>query len=941
MNTNDKLNSFTTYINAIKIFFYISVTLLLVFGIIAEIIFPDERDVITTNCRIFESDWEQILDNGDRVAVKVPGKVKADYGEVVTFSTTLPESISPGECLCFRPIWQDVSIYIDGELRQSYNTDNSRPFGINSPMRYVFVELQDTDAGKELTYQFSSDSKYAGDIRVSYIGDRLSIWLYLIKDSGVKMIIAVFLLLLSLFCIIVCGILKCMYKKHLPLIHLAWTLFFCAFWMLSEIAFRQLIVKNISILSNYAYWCLMLIPIPLLTYINEIQNSRYHKVYTISLAYSVIMLIVGTILQVFDIAQFVQQLIFIHIGILVSLISIITTITIDTFKKKISDYLFVGIGLYGMLFTAILEMLAYYFGTDISLGTILATGLVFLLIMAIIKTGQDLFQSEKKKQQAIMAREAQAKFLANMSHEIRTPINAIIGMNEMIIRESKNETIQNYAHNIQSASNMLLGLINDVLDFTKIESGQLELVEDTYNLASLLHDEMLLLNTRASGKPLSTKLDIDPRLPSCLWGDELRIKQVITNLLSNAVKYTNQGSVTLKVFFKQSDTDSIDLCFSVTDTGMGIKNEDLSKLFDSFKRLELKKNRTIEGTGLGLNIVKQIVDLMHGDIVVESDYGKGSTFTVSIPQKIMDKKPIDDIDTILTKSSKEKDTAHKLFTAPDAAILIVDDNSMNLSLMKELLKRSKMNIDLASSGKKCLELTKQKKYNIIFMDHMMPELDGVETLNLLRADKSNPNQDSTVIALTANAIAGCREMYLEYGFNDYFSKPVHADKLDELILQYLPDELVHIEYADGDKDKEDLTDNKTEQSSANAVTNKNDIENEKSSDLLYIDRETGIHYCMDSEDFYKEILSEFCKLITEYLPQLDTHFQSRDWKNYAILAHSLKSSAINIGATNFSKLSLQHELAGKEENADFITAEYSDYITTLKNLIKTIEKMLA
>ena len=280
-------------------------------------------------------------------------------------------------------------------------------------------------------------------------------------------------------------------------------------------------------------------------------------------------------------------------------------------------------------------------------------------------------------------------------------------------------------------------------------------------------------------------------MPSRLLGDELRIKQVLTNLLSNAVKYTKEGSVTFKAFSKSIGADAVILCFSITDTGIGIREEDLSKLFSSFKRLELNKNRNIEGTGLGLNIAKQLVNLMQGDITVESEYGKGSTFTVSFPQKVMDKQPIGNFGEALRECRKEKHTKDNFFIAPNATILIVDDNSVNRTLIKSLLKRTKIEVDHAAGGRECLEITNQKKYDIILMDHMMPELDGVETLHLLRADESNPNQNTVVIALTANVIAGCREMYLEYGFDDYFSKPIQAEKLEELIYRYLPKELVH------------------------------------------------------------------------------------------------------------------------------------------------------
>lgn len=789
----EKENSLEVYINAAKIFFCISILGLFLYFIFTSVLLPDERDVTPTQCRVFEAEWERVLESGEKVPVEVPGKLEADWGEVVTITATLPQKIQNGEYLCFRPIWQDVEIYIDGELRQSYNTEDSRPFGSNSAMRYIFVELDEADAGKELTYNFSSNSKYAGDMRESLIGDRASIWIYLANRSGARTAVSILLILLSVFCIVGCVILRFAYKRMLMLRYLAWTLFFCALWMLSESEFRQLLFKNVSVVSNMAYWCLMLIPFPFIIYINDVQGGRYKKIYIVPLAYSAAMLIVGTILQVFDIAQFVQQVPYIHAGLIAAILCLIGTITIDAFKRRLSEYLFVGIGVYGMLLTAILEMVLYHTGISTSLGTIVGVGLLFLLVTALIKTGQEMFSTEKKKQQAIAAREAQAKFLASMSHEIRTPINVIIGMNEMILRENESSAVDDYAHNIQNASNMLLGLINDVLDFSKIESGQLELVEDTYSLAALLQDEILLLKARSVEKPISTQIEIDSKLPSKLWGDELRIKQVLTNLLSNAVKYTKEGSVTLKAFYEPIDEESVKLCFSVIDTGMGIRNEDLPKLFDSFKRLELDKNRNIQGTGLGLNIVKQLVELMHGDIAVDSEYGEGSTFTVSIPQKIMDKQPIGSLEKSLQESRKENQAMKGLFTAPEARVLVVDDNPVNLALVKALLKRTQIKVDLAKSGRQSLAFTRKKKYDVIFMDHMMPELDGVETLHILRGEEDNPNRDGIVIALTANAIAGCKEMYLEYGFNDYFSKPIQADKLEEMLVQCLPKELVHME----------------------------------------------------------------------------------------------------------------------------------------------------
>ncbi len=774
----------------VKCFFAVCAVLVLLYFVIGQIVAPDERDASSDNCRAFETQWYHVLEDGTKEPVEVPGKVSAKRGEKVTIITTLPDKIEGFDVICFRPVWQDLEIYIDGELRADYSTKETRLFGTNSAFRYVFVSVGDEDAGKELAYCITTDSKYAGTYRKVLIGDKSSIWAHLVKESGFKTVVAMLLMGICLFCVIACSVLRRMYKKDLSLNYLAWSLFYCSLWMLSETEFRQLLFHNVSVLTSMTYWSLMLIPFPFLIYMDDIQEGRYRKLYLISMGYSMVVAVVGTILQLFDVVQFVEQLPFIHGGIGFAMACIIGTILVDAFRKNLSGYFFVGLGIYGMLFFAILELVLYYMNSVYSLGSMLMIGLLFLLIMAIIKTGQDLFASEEKKKQAIIASKAQAQFLASMSHEIRTPINAVIGMNEMIIRESQNETIQEYAHNIKSSSNMLLGLVNDVLDFSKIESGQLELVMENYNLASLIKDEMVLLNARAAGKAISTQMEVADDLPSVLYGDELRIKQIVTNLLSNAVKYTKEGTVTFGVSAKWKGEDQILLSFEVRDTGVGIRQEDIENLFSSFKRLELEKNRHIEGTGLGLNIAKSLVEQMNGSISVDSKYGKGSTFIVTIPQTVVDKTAIDNVEEAVRKLRSENMKPEQRFVAPRAKILVVDDNKMNLTVIGALLKRTKMQVDFADSGMKCLEMTKEQSYDIILMDHMMPEMDGIETLKKLREDANNPNQKAVVVALTANAIAGCREMYLEHGFDNYCSKPVKAEVLDTLLVQHLSEELV-------------------------------------------------------------------------------------------------------------------------------------------------------
>ncbi len=397
---------------------------------------------------------------------------------------------------------------------------------------------------------------------------------------------------------------------------------------------------------------------------------------------------------------------------------------------------------------------------------------------------KDMLEAEKEKQIAIARSESKDKFLASMSHEIRTPINTIMGMNEMILRENQDETIAEYATNIKSESHMLLGLVNDILDFSKIEAGKLEITESEYWVSEMLKDVVSAVEFRTEQKGLKLEVDISETMPAVLKGDEIRIKQVLNNLLSNAVKYTEKGCITFAVK-ELCDGENVNLSFAVRDTGIGIHQADMSRLFQDFERLELQKNRYIQGTGLGLYITKQLVENMGGVIQVESEHGKGSCFTVQLPQQIVDATPIGKLGCGCKKCRSEKDKEQAVICAPDAKVLVVDDNRINLKVMEGLLKRTQVQLDLADSGKGCLQKTIEVKYDLIFMDHMMPEMDGIQTLHAIKADAENLNSDTPVIMLTANAINGMEEKYLSEGFSGYLSKPVDPGKMEGLMKVYL------------------------------------------------------------------------------------------------------------------------------------------------------------
>ena len=395
-----------------------------------------------------------------------------------------------------------------------------------------------------------------------------------------------------------------------------------------------------------------------------------------------------------------------------------------------------------------------------------------------------------QRKRADAANQAKADFLAHMSHEIRTPINAILGMDEMILRESTQTEITDYALQIQTAGTSLLTIINDILDFSKIESGKTEIIPVEYDTASLFYDLITLTKVRAEKKNLDLRIQISPDIPTRLLGDEIRIKQVITNFLSNGIKYTHEGSITLTAGADKNEDNTISLIVQVRDTGIGIRKEDIPKLFTSFERLDKEQNRHIEGTGLGMAISKQLIIAMNGTIEIESEYGEGSAFTAIIPQIVVDDTPLGNLEQRLKNHEKNLKPYIPDYIAPKASVLVVDDNLVNISVVSGLLKKTKVSVSSATSGEQCLSYITRQHFDIIFMDHLMPSMDGIQTLKKMNSMTNHLCKDTPVIILTANALSGAKELYLSSGFTDYLSKPIDPAQLDTLMLKYLPKHLV-------------------------------------------------------------------------------------------------------------------------------------------------------
>ena len=403
-------------------------------------------------------------------------------------------------------------------------------------------------------------------------------------------------------------------------------------------------------------------------------------------------------------------------------------------------------------------------------------------------TEQYHYMTELRKQRELAeeASKAKSQFLANMSHEIRTPINAILGMDEMVLRTSSEKEVLDYAEDIQTSGRTLLALINDILDFSKVEEGKMEIIPVQYEPGLMKSDLVNMVRERAIQKGLTINVDFDGNIPRLLKGDEIRIKQCALNLLTNAVKYTKEGRIGLKIGSRKEDDRHIRLDFAVSDTGAGIRKEDMEELFSPFARLDEEKNRSIEGSGLGISITKRLLDLMDSSLNVQSEYGKGSVFSFSVVQEVLDWEPTGDLDREHDIKERKKPEYKEMFHAPNASILVVDDIRMNLTVITKLLRKTLIKIDTAMSGPEAILLARKNDYDIIFVDHLMPDMDGIETLHHMKENEGDNHP--VYIALTANAISGAREMYLDAGFADYISKPVEGIRLEKLIMGYLPAE---------------------------------------------------------------------------------------------------------------------------------------------------------
>ncbi len=686
-------------------------------------------------------------------------------------------------------------------------------------------------------------------------------------------------------------------------------------------------------------YLVLLIPLFLALYFERNLHTQYPRRFSILLCFVIIHAAVQIVLQISGI-QDLKNMINISAAVIgaVCLTAIISLVQLDYRNKRYQTLL------------SVLSMLVLLSGgiTNVIMNTVFRdpygniagqySMTIFSIMMAVMHVlqlskeyranaerkiketqQQNLLLTQAKhdadaaRQEALAANEAKGKFLARMSHEIRTPINAVLGMVEMILRESKEKHIKEYAMDIYTAGQTLLALINDILDFSKIDSGKMEIVPVEYDISSLIHDLSTMASQRAAEKQIRLELEVDHNIPSRLYGDDVRIRQVLTNILTNAVKYTHEGAVRLRIHSRRTLKTAI-LTFEVEDTGIGIKEEDLPKLSAEFERIEEDRNRNIEGSGLGINITIQLLSLMGSRLQVESAYGKGSKFYFELEQEIIDDTPIGDFESRVHQITEDYCYSTQLY-APDAKILVTDDNAVNRKVFKNLLKETNIQITEAEGGMECLQLIQEDHYDLIFLDHMMPGMDGIETLRHIKGLSCFPCQDTPIIVLTANAVAGAKEKYLSEGFDNFLSKPIVPEKLENMIRQMLPEELqqqTHPASAANDP----KTPSVRQADAGQAEYPPDDLPQIDGLDWQY----AWLH--LPDMELLKYTIKEFYAQIDPAADRLRLAYgqigQPEYLEQYRIQVHAMKSLAATVGVMPLSGLAKILEYAAKDGKIELI-----------------------
>lgn len=755
----------------------------------------------------FGDGWEYVDQEGTPIAVNEHYLKLQKSEESVRITKKLDSDVLEDKFLCFRVRAREVYIYINDELWEQKVFRKDRVAYGSSVYMFYQIPVKGLNPGDKITMEFVHADTGNYVVQFLSLGNRYSIVSYVISKCGIVVAIVGVSLLLILLTILIyySAVMLGRIEGYKSLWWLITFLLTGLVYLLTDCGILELWLHKSVVLywtNNVAF---MLMPIPLLVYIKRTFYPE-SKRYDILIAMNHVLLlgcITEYILNAFDL---MQAAIYVYVIMLVAVISAI--VCMFTREKKPAKEVILGSFVIG--FATLEGLIAFLCGDGARASKLYGVSLfVFSICMLVYTVGEGSKKRKEKdeemlkilaeeKEAAELANESKTRFLSHMSHEIRTPLNAVLGMNELIMRETQEDNVRRYSYNIQNAGKTLLGLINDVLDFTKIDTGKMEIVEAEYSVSSMVHDVMSMMRDRIQDKGLELRIDVDSKVPDSLFGDEIRIKQILINLLTNAAKYTENGWIQIKIWHEEKpDADANDLVrenakrdiqlfVEVSDSGIGIKEEELPKLFHDFERLDQLKNRSVEGSGLGLNITAGLVEIMGGNIHVESVYGKGSRFWVDMTQKVMRDIPIGDYNSRIRQAEPQLNgNDMEIVSFPGKKVLTVDDNDMNLEVISSILEMMDLDVYRASSGADALEMLETEKYDIVITDDMMPGMSGTELMQIVKGRPNCINVGTPMIVLTANAILGVVDEYLSKGFQGYLSKPIDVEQLQQILKEYL------------------------------------------------------------------------------------------------------------------------------------------------------------
>ncbi|MCR5487011.1 MAG: response regulator [Lachnospiraceae bacterium] len=855
---------------------------------------------------VFIEEWTVTSPEGNVFTAGSSYRNEAMERGAFTMEADLPGEITSDAYLCFI-IGGDVSVFIDGELRQDFVAARDIPLPGGCVKRfYMRIPLTSADSGARAKIVRSGTGRGGYVYQNTFVAGNGSFFRFMMHRYGLSFLLEAILLIFSVVIVIISLILTIQYKKQIKMLYGAMSILVISCWLITNSFLYPFVFGHYHLDGIMNYLCCLLMPFSLVFYLNALQNGRYQKIMISVLWVAVVNLVVWPMLHFTGILPFPRALIYIDAFLGAEVFVVAGVLVKDLIQGRIREYRYTALGYAGFLVCGLWEIAVLTILPKLNSDVMMLAGLAFMLVLAVIQQMSDLKQEREEGRRAVDLSEAKTRFLASMSHEIRTPINAILGMNEMIIRETKDPVISDYALSVKTSGQMLLMLVNDVLDFSKIEAGKMQINKAEFKLSSLLRNVMPMLKERSDEKGLKLQTVILNEVPDGQVSDEFRIRQILINLTNNAIKYTDAGSVTISFGGRYTGEDAYMLMMSVRDTGRGIHEEDQKHLFEAFTRADERKNRNIEGTGLGLAIVKSIVDSMEGEIAVQSRYGEGSEFTVRLPVGVTDRRPLaEDYDR---QGGAEASAGESNYCAPEASILAVDDNSSNLRIVKLFLKRLRIEPELCDSGMRAIELSRSKHYDLILLDHMMPDPDGIKTLQLIRSDEASQNKDTPAIVLTANALAGSDKVYFEAGFADYLTKPLDSAVLEQAIKKYLPEEKILAPDAVKEPDAQDLS------------------MKERLKRIEGLDYAAALRYTGNNEELLFEIIGIIVEEDERRLADMRKNMDAEDWEAYCRDAHTIKSHLASIGLAKLSGRAKRHEMAAKQLDLEFIRSDCDAFI---------------